>query len=148
MSEESTPENEQPSDFDELVNVLLPTATEALEESGHFSPVAAFVTTEGEVSSMAVEFDDGEPTPLEIVEALQDGLREMIAEAGDIRATGICSIVTVSLEDDEPTDAICVNLEQLDGDPLNVFLPFSKSGDSYDYAELVAGIGEAIIFAD
>lgn len=147
MSDQPVEETEAPSDYDELVNVLLPVATEALEESGHFSPVAAFVQTDGQLCNMAVEFDDGEPQPIEIVEALQDGLREQIASENDIRATGICSIVTVSLEADDPTDAILVNLEQLDGDPLNVFLPYTKTDDGYDFGELVAGIGDAVIFA-
>lgn len=145
MSDETNAEGDISSAYDELINVLLPAATEQLEESGHFSPVAAFVSPDGTVSNMAVEFDDGEPEPAEIVEALQDGLREQVA-ADAARATAICSIVMVSLEDGEPTDAICVNLEQHDGDPLNVFLPFAKAESGYDYQELVAGHGTATVF--
>lgn len=135
-------------DFDELANVLLPNATEALEEHGHFSPIAAFVQPDGTLCNIAVDFGDaGEPDPPEIVTALQDGLRDQVKE-GQARSTAVCSIVVARLESGEPADAICVNLEQQAGDPLDIFLPFEKSDDGYTYGELVAGHGQSVVFAD
>lgn len=148
MSEEQSNDEtaDIPSDYDELVNVLLPVATEQLEESGHFSPVAAFVQKDGTVCNLAVEFDDGEPDPSEVIEALEEGLREQVVK-GVARSSAICSVVIAQLEGDEPNDAIAVTLEREDGDPLNVFLPYSIDDGAYDFGELVAGHGTSTIFS-
>jgi hypothetical protein len=150
MSENSSENDAQdPShdDLDALLEPLIGLATEALGEHGEFYPAAAALTTDGEVTILDIEPESEDPEPEEFVGQLASRLSEM-ASAGEIRASGIAVNVQIDQEDGEPTDAILVNLEHQDMDPVDVALPYELHGDHIHTGELMAAPGERRVFTE
>jgi hypothetical protein len=69
------------------------------------------------------------------------------AEAGEIKAAGICYDVRIRGDDGKATDAIAVALEHRAGDAATVFMPYSKGRlAGLTFGELSAGRGERRVF--
>lgn len=89
------------------------------------------------------------PKSTDLIGLLEAGLRKNASE-NKIRASGICFDVRVTLPDQQhKTDAIQVSLEQLEGEAVNVFLPYEKKfWKRIRYGEMFASKGDVRIFGN
>src|SRR5215213_11796881 len=138
----------EPTDeIQELLNFLLPYAEQMLSQHGEFYPYAAALDSDGELNAVGTDLDDESPDVSELLLALHQGLRERAAE-GAIRASGIAADVNLTDPDSgETTDAVQVELDHADGDPVDIYVPYESEGDAIKFGELVAAEGREPVFA-
>jgi hypothetical protein len=138
---------EPTEEIQELLNFLLPFAEEMLSKNGEFYPYAASVAADGEVTAVATELGDDAPDVTDLLVTLHARLREEAAD-GSIRASGIAADVTLTDPDSgETTDAVQVELDHAEADPLDIYVPYETTGDSIKFGELVAAEGREPVFA-
>lgn len=134
-------------DLDGLLDLLLPLAQEQLAAHGELLPVAATMSSAGEVAITAAQPETGDATAADAAELLVAGLRAQ-AEAGELRAVGVCTDVRLGESPRGPTDALRVALEHVDGDAADVYLPYEQHGPrERAYGELFAFGLEPSVFA-
>jgi hypothetical protein len=139
----------QPTDeIQELLNVLLPAAERMLAEHGEFYPYAVALDSGGEIAPVRPEVEDEEhPDVTEVLVTLHEDLREQAAE-GAIRASGIAADVTLTDPDTgETTDAVQVELDHAEADPVDIYVPYESQGDGVKFGELVAAQGREPVFS-
>jgi hypothetical protein len=124
-------------DFEELMNVLIPSAQRTLSKARHFHPLAASMTIEGKIKMAMGYTGDEDPTPDDQIALLTAGLQEDVG-AGLLRAVGICYDVRITPPGaTQETDAICVRLEHSDGEAAAIYVPYKKGWLSkVEYADL------------
>lgn len=134
-------------DLHELLNVLLPFAKQQITRRGGFLPFGASMSTKGEVR-LAMSSPAGDaPTPTECLDTMHDAFRKQAA-ASEIRASAVCWTASVTLNE-EPSDAITIGLEHLDGEAVNVYMPYRKRLlRGHKFGRLVAGPREPMVFRD
>jgi hypothetical protein len=134
-------------EIEQLLRYLLPFAEESLNRDGEFRPYAAMVAADGSLKS--VESQEGEdPAVGELLGALHAELREQAA-GGAIRASGIAADVTLTDPDSgEETDAVQLELDHVDTDAVDVYVPYTSGNDGIKFGELVAAAGQAPVFAN
>jgi hypothetical protein len=134
-------------EIQELLNILLPEAERLLNKDGEFFPYAMALDTDGEPAPVIPPVDNGTPDVAAVLVALHEGLREQAAE-GAIRASGIAADVTLTDPDSgETTDAIQVELDHADADPVDVYVPYESKPEGVKFGELVAAQGREPVFA-
>ena len=138
----------EPTDeIQELLNFLLPYAERMLTQHGEFYPYAAALDADGELNAVGADLDDDSPDVGELLVALHEGLRERAAE-GAIRASGIAADVTLTDPDSgETTDAVQVELDHAEADPVDIFVPYEAETEGIKFGELVAAHGREPVFA-
>src|SRR5215203_1838354 len=140
MSEAETP-NDAGDDLDALLDHLIQHALEQVEKEGDFHPFAAAIDTDGELRMVGMEPENEDPSPQEIVDQLVASLAAS-AVRGEIRASGVCANVTLPGPDGEDygeSEAVVVQLEHRDDDPVDIALPYEAHGDHLHTGELIAG---------
>jgi len=134
-------------EIEELLNFLLPVAEEELSRAGEFYPYAAMVAVDGELKSVTARTGD-EPEVGDLLVALHEELRAQAAD-GSIRASGIAADVTLTDPDSgETTDAVQLELDHADGDPVDIYVPYETEGREVKFGELVSAAGREPIFTD
>jgi hypothetical protein len=132
-------------EIEQLLRYLLPFAEESLNKDGEFRPYAAMVAADGSLKSVASE-EGEEPDEGELLLALHTELREH-ATGGAIRASGIAADVTLTDPDSgEETDAVQLELDHVDTDAVDVYVPYTSGDDGIKFGELVAAAGQAPVF--
>jgi hypothetical protein len=111
---------EQPGDLDQLLSASIEAATSMLSVDGEFYPFAVAMTHTGELVSPAVDPGTETPEAEDVVDLLLEALRE---GRENIRAAALCSDVTLA-SDTGDQDAIRVELEAPDRDPVTVVVPY------------------------
>jgi hypothetical protein len=126
------------SDFDALLNTLLPFAQQQLDKRGAFLPFGAVVDRDGTVRLTAAHDGREQPAAMDVLDSLHEGVR---SQRASIRAAAFVADVAVP---GRPGDAIRVELEHADGVAIAVLLPQSKRRLSrgFEYAPLRAAPGE------
>jgi hypothetical protein len=138
---------EPTEEIQELLNFLLPHAERMLSEHGEFYPYAAAVESDGTIEAVAPAIESDDPDVSDVLVALHQGLREQAAE-GSIRASGIAADVTLTDPDSgETTDAVQLELDHADGDPVDIYVPYESEGDGIKFGDLVAAEGRQPVFA-
>jgi hypothetical protein len=133
-------------EMDELLDALVGFAKKMLVARSAFYPFAAEVTTDGRVQMVTADLDDAVPAPDEVIRVLVERLRRE-AGTGEIRAAGICVDVRLEPDDLPPSDAIRVDVEHVDEDPVRVFLPYVvELPGRVVFGELVAEPGHSRVF--
>lgn len=129
-------------DVDELLNELVPLVHEQLAAEGGVYPFGAAITAEGDKEIIRVVDDEEDPAELENpVEELIGALEERIAQGG-VRLVAIVTDVTVDFEEGRgDEDAIHFAFEHKDGDAIEVFMPYTRTGDEISVGDLVAQHG-------
>ena len=79
----------------------------------------------GEINLTAADTGQEHPQPSELFDLLAGAMRAQ-AEAGSIRASGICYDIRLRTGDDKATDAIAISLEHRAGDHVLVVMPYSR----------------------
>jgi hypothetical protein len=137
---------EPTEEIQELLNFLLPHAERMLSEHGEFYPYAAAVESDGTIEPVAPAIETDDPEVSDVLVALHEGLREQAAE-GTIRASGIAADVTLTDPDSgETTDAVQLELDHADGDPVDIYVPYESEADGIKFGELVAAEGRQPVF--
>jgi hypothetical protein len=132
-------------EIEQLLRYLLPFAEERLNHDGEFRPYAAMVAADGSLKSVE-SGEDEEPEVGELLVALHTELRERAAE-GAIRASGIAADVTLTDPDSgEETDAVQLELDHVDTDAVDVYVPYTSGDEGVKFGELVAAAGQAPVF--
>ena len=137
--------DELKGEIEQLVKYLLPFAEERLNRDGEFYPYAAIVAADGELKLVAAAAGE-EPDAGDLLLALHQELREQAAE-GSIRACGIAADVTLTDPDSgETTDAVQLELDHADAEPVDVYVPYETVADGIKFGELVAAAGREPVF--
>jgi hypothetical protein len=133
-------------EMDELLDALVGFAKKMLVARSAFYPFGAELTTDGRVQMVAADLDEAQPSPEQVVGGLHERLRRD-ADEGEIRAAGICLDVRLQPDGDQPSDAIRVDVEHSDSDPVRVFLPYVvELPGRVVFGELVAEPGRSNVF--
>ena len=133
-------------EIEELLNFLLPVAEEELSRAGEFYPYAAMVAADGELKSVSAATGE-EPEVADLLVALHDELRAHAAD-GSIRASGIAADVTLTDPDSgETTDAVQLELDHAEGDPVDIYVPYETVGNEVKFGELVTAAGRQPVFS-
>ncbi len=111
-----------PTDLDRLLGASVEAATRMLASDGEFYPFALAVTTDGDIVSPSVEPSSDHPPSDEVASLLLGALREARAS---IRATALCSDVRLRSDAGEERDAIRVELEAPDVEPVVVVVGYA-----------------------
>ena len=118
----SETETEAPGDLDQLLSAAIEAASSMLSVDGEFYPFAVALTSAGELVSPAVDPGTDQPDAEDVVDLLIDALRD---GRDNIRAAALCSDVTLA-SDTGDQDAIRVELEAPDRDPVTVVVPYDE----------------------
>ena len=133
-------------EIEHLLRYLLPFAEESLNRDGEFRPYAAMVAADGSLKSVASE-EGEEPDVGDLLVALHTELREQAA-GGAIRASGIAADVTLTDPDSgETTDAVQLELDHANGDPVDIYVPYETAPDGVKFGEPVSAAGREPVFA-
>jgi hypothetical protein len=139
--------DEPREEIEQLLHYLLPFAEERLNRDGQFHPYAAMVAADGAVKSVSSSEAEG-PDAAELLLALHTELREQAAQ-GAIRASGIAADVTLTDPDSgEETDAVQLELDHVETDAVDVYVPYTSNGKEVSFGELVAAAGQAPVFTN
>ena len=111
-------------DLDRLLGASVEAAVGMLSADGEFYPFALAVTADGDVVGPAVEPGTDHPTAEEVSLLLLASLR---AARDSLRAASICSDVRIVADSGEERDAIRVELEAPDQDPVVVVVPYADA---------------------
>ena len=137
---------EPKEEIEQLLNFLLPVAEEQLSREGEFYPYAAMVAADGELKSVTTAAGE-DPEVGELLVSLHEELRAQAAE-GAIRASGIAADVTLTDPDSgETTDAVQVELDHADGNPVDVYVPYETAADGVKFGQPVSAEGREPVFS-
>jgi hypothetical protein len=110
------------ADLDQLLGASVEAAVQLLAKDGEFYPFALALTAEGEVVAPSVEPDTDHPSAAEVEELLVQALR---GKRADLRAACVCSDVRIRSDAGEERDAIRIELESPQAEPLVVMVPYA-----------------------
>lgn len=127
--------SDEPSDLDQLLNASLEAAMRLLGVDGEFYPFAVALTDDGELVAPSVDPGEDQPTADRVVDLLVTELR---AAREGLTATALVSDVTLAGDEGQERDAIRVDLEPREGDPVLVVVPY-RPGPVLDEPYGVAG---------
>jgi len=120
------------SDAENLLNQLVPDASESLEKEGEFPPFGAIVTGSGRLEPIVLKESPEwvrDAGPEEVFEKVIEVIRAWPVEEG-VRTAAVCTDVHVVNEElGVDSDAIRVFFEREDGEAMNVFLPYTREED-------------------
>jgi len=118
-----------------LLRFLLPAAQREVDEAGGFLPFGASMAPDGQVELLGPA--DGEET----AEQQLDDLRELARERrGHLLAIGVCSDVSVTRG--AFPEAIRIELEHRDAEPVTWLQPYLNTDDELAWGERVSLPGE------
>jgi hypothetical protein len=140
MSEPLSPRDE----MNDLLNAAVEVASELLESNGEFDPFALALQGDGKVIHLEAENVEEEAEAETLVENLRQTLRERLPE---LRAIAVVADVTVEDEEAEAmTAAVSIQMEHINSDPIDCFVPYEINGDELEMADLVGEPGTRHVF--
>lgn len=114
------------SSFDRITEHLVTLAKDALVGQGEFRPLGATLDQEGDIESFAAAGAIEECDYGDHIEALKSHFRQAVGSPG-IQTAGICFDVILH-RDGERREAIQCSVESIDGEALDLFVPYSRIG--------------------
>ena len=120
-----------------------------LSEYGEFYPYGGALDKKGKVISVAIDDGDEHPPSQRLIDLLVKTFQAQAA-AGEYRATAIVyDVRVIPPGSNEKTDAICIELDHVDGVSLKVFMPYTIKGKNVVlYGEMFTRDGAARIFKE
>ena len=134
-------------DLNALKDALLPLAKRMLATYGEFFPYGAFMRPNGEIVDCGVQDRDEHPPSEKLLHVLTREFRRRAVNK-EIRAAGICCDVKVSRPgSDVKTDAIQFRLEHVNGEAVDVFIPYKLvSVGKIEFEEMFATARDREVF--
>ena len=126
------------ADLDLLFDHLVTLAKKLLDSQQGFYPFGAMISIEGEIQYVAARDDDApdidRPDSKVLLKILQDTFQSNV-NVGAIRAFGICvDVLVTDIATARKRDAVQCSFEHLNGESVNVFLPYSRDeGGAFVY---------------
>jgi hypothetical protein len=122
-------------------------AKRMLAEYGEFYPYGGAIDKKGKVISIEVDDGDEHPPSQKLIDRLVGSFQSQ-ATAGEYRATAIVyDVRVIPPGSTEKTDAICLELDHVEGVSLKVFVPYKiKRKNEVIYGEMFSRDGAARIF--
>jgi len=135
------------TDLENLLKVVVASAQYLLKKNKEMYPIGAVVNLDGEVLLAQPNLSLVHPQAQQVIDDLLIAFRKK-AEKHEIKATAICYDGRVSPPGKtEKTDAICVELEDIEGNAIAIFFPYKKGWlRKQMYLEPFACAGEVKIF--
>src|SRR5262249_12922014 len=135
-------------DLDTLLNPLLSFAQQMLARQGTFFPFGASMRTDGKIAMAAGYTGGTRMEPVAIIDPLLQGVQREAA-TGAVRAAGIgIERRVVRPGDTVKTDAICVELDKVEGACVDVYLPYKKGWlGRFKFGQTFAVSRDARVFA-
>ncbi len=112
---------EGPGDLDRLFAGCVETAGQMLAKHGEFYPFALAMTVDDRIVSPSVDPGSEHPSSDQVLRLLVTALRQNVE---DLRAVALCADVSIPGEDG-PRDAVRVELEPAEGDPVTLVVPYA-----------------------
>ena len=118
-----------------LVNALIDSAADAMDEMGDFQPHGAALMEDGEIKTMDVNTGDGEKANAKaVLSVIHAGLREQTKGGGVV---GVGSAETVMIGE-PPEPAFKVYAEHSSGFCMAFYVPFTISGPGeFEFADVM-----------
>lgn len=134
-------------DLDVLLEAVLPFARQMLDEHGNFYPFAASMRQDFTIAMVASTDGDDHPAANDVLDMLETTLQKL-AKDGEIRAAAVCSNVSITPEESGTVvDAIRVSLDHVDGEAVDIILPYERQADGeLSFGELGAGHLDSYLF--
>jgi hypothetical protein len=121
--------------MDALLRFLVPFAQRQIDRSGGFAPFGASMAPDGELKAMTTDDGDAEA---QLAQMRDDARAE--ADDGHLLAVGICS--DVNLTTDGFSEAIRIELEHRDAEPITCVLPYRNTDEELVFGEILAIPGD------
>jgi hypothetical protein len=121
--------------MDALLRFLVPFAQRQIDRAGGFPPFGASMAPDGELKAITVDEGDAQQQ----LDRMRDDARADAAD-GILLAVGICCDVNVTTGGF--TEAIRVELEHRDAEPVTCVLPYRNTDDELTFGEILAIPGD------
>ena len=146
--QEQQPGQDTRTDINELVKHAAGAGLQFLGSNRGLYPFALALTTDGQFVQVQVELSEGEPfEPEQFVERLVAEAAKG-ADKGLYRACAVVAPVRVNLPDqDQPTDALRIQVEHMACQPLDVFVPYTIGEQDVTPGEPITQAGQSQVFA-
>jgi hypothetical protein len=126
-------------DLDQILNALISFAQQMLTKRGEFYAFSFSMGLDGKIIPNVEYNGDEHPLSQQIIDLITHTFRNSVIN-GEIRAAGICfDVRVIPPGQSNKTDAICAGLEHINGDAIDVYLPYKKGWlGKVTYGELFA----------
>ena len=122
---------------------LLAFAHQTLTRYGAFLPFAAAVGLTGDLHLVAAQSED--PDASSLLEDLYGQLQQQ-AQAGAVRAAGVCYEVTLAEPMEGSHDAVAMNLEHAAGPAMRCLVPYRRESDGWAFGRAEAAPAVSRLF--
>jgi hypothetical protein len=131
-------------DFQEMLDAGLPFVKRMLTEFGEFIPFGVRVPNTGRAELLAGDVGVEHPRSADVMALLEETFKRSAAKRA-IRSGAICFMGRVSRpSSDSPVDAAIFRMAHVDGDMLEVFLPYTTSRrGAVSFGDIFASKGAA-----
>ena len=132
--DETADQPAEPGDLDRLLSASLEAAMRLLGVDGEFYPFAIALTETGELVAPSVDPGVDQPTAEAVTELLVAALRD---GRDGLVATAVVSDVLIAGDPGQEQDAVRVELEPREGDPVLIVVPYTDGpvlGDPFGVA--------------
>jgi hypothetical protein len=134
-------------DMDAVLDESIKTAVHFLEKFGEFFPFAVAKARNGEIRHVQTRGEDERPSSNEVIEVLHRALKTA-AQEGEYRTTALVSDFRLrDRNSGKVTDAIRVELEDAEAQPVICYLPYVRVDNALKLGEIKAEKGKSIVFA-
>ncbi len=135
------------AELDGLMRGLLPMGEAILKKYGELYPYGGGLTAKDEIQFVGGEKEGPAATTEDLVELLRTTLRQAVKK-GNYKAVALIAGVAVKPPGcDEDTDAVRVSLEDAEGMCIEVFFPYTLSGEGeIEYGKAFAAPADPQIF--
>jgi hypothetical protein len=123
-------------DLETLFQTLLPFTQKFLGEYGGFNPWGAVMYSGGDIQWVGADNGEEFPPAEELIQLLAENFQQQ-STRGVLRAAGMCyDVRVVAPGESQKSDAICCSLEHISGEAVDMFVPYTKTHDGIQYAEV------------
>jgi len=132
--------------MDQLLDQGIQTALKMLQQNGEFYPFGVARTAKGDFTLVMAKTEAENPKSDELIAQLIKGLN---LDAREQRITSAAVVSDVRMRDPQTqrvSDAICVQMEDMQGEPIMFFLPYVHQGPSIATSDIAAQHAPAMIF--
>lgn len=129
-----------------MMQTLLPFASENLEAFGEFYPYGAALTQTGEVKSVVGHQGDEFPEQQQVADNIINKFKQGIIDSGYIATAMVTDVTIQSPGKSVPVKAVAVHLEHQEGLSLLVYLPYLKTQQGLQWGKMIVNQGHNLVF--
>jgi hypothetical protein len=126
-------------DLNSLFDTAVSFAKLMLSEEGEFYPFGATMSPSGEITNIGARVERDDHPPSQTLIDLMTETFQKRAASGEIRAAVICyDGRAIPPGETTKADVICCGLEHRSGESVDVFMPYKRTGRSFQFGETFA----------